>query len=178
MRTIVRFVLTLAVTLVLATAGVPAAAAQTAAPPTPTETAYLLATQPFRDRLGRYQEQLAAHQQAAAEGQLDSIALAELGDLTRELFAARQAFTNAVPSTRLDLYDRTMKLGLARAYEATALLVRAQVTDSVPDREALIRAAGEQGQSSQRLLKDATDELQSVGLATSGAGAAGGPESP
>lgn len=158
---IVRSALTLAVMLMLATAGVPVAVAQTV-PPSPTETAYLLATQPFRARLGLYQEQLAAHQKAAAEGQLDSIAIMDLGDLTRELFAARQAFTNAVPSTRLDLYDRTMKLGLARAYEAAALLVRAQVTDSAPDREALIRAAGDQGHSSSRLLKEATDELRSV----------------
>jgi hypothetical protein len=161
MRLLVRFMLTFAVMLALATAGAPAAA-QTAAPPTPTETAYLLATQPFRDKLSTYQEQLAAHQRAAAEGQLDSIAITELGDLTRELFAARLAFSNAVPSMRLDLYDRTMKLGLERAYQATAMLVRAQVTDSVPDREALIRAAGDQGQSSSRLLKEAADELESL----------------
>jgi hypothetical protein len=162
MRLIVRSALTLAIVVMLATAGAPVVAAQTAAPPTPTETAYLRATQPFRDQLSRYQEQLAANQKAAAEGQLDGIAITELGDLTRELFAARLAFTNAVPSTRLDLYDRTMKLGLERAYEATALLVRAQVTDSAPDREALIRAAGDQGHSSSRLLNEATDELQSV----------------
>ena len=139
-----------------------AAVAQTVAEPTPTELAYLSATRPFRDRLGSYQERLAAHQQAAMEGQIDRLAITDLGDLTRELFAARQAFTEAVPSTRLDLYDRTIELALDRAYEATVLLLRAQLTDSLPDREVLIREAGIQERSSTRLLKEATDGLRAL----------------
>ena len=136
------------------------ALAQTVAEPTPTEVAYLAATRPYRERVGAYQELLVAHQQAATEGQIDNITLAELSDLTRELFAARQAFTDASPSARLDQYDRTIKLGLDRAYAATVLLLRAQVTDSLPDNQALIREAGIQGASGIRLLKEATDELR------------------
>ena len=153
--------LALVVTLLLGTLVTPpTVAAQTVAEPTPTEAAYLSATKPYRDRLGSYQEQLLAHQQAATEGQLDSIALAELGDLTRELFAARQAFRSAIPSTRLDQYDRTIKLALDRAYAATVLLLRAQVTESQPDYDALVREAGIQGASSIRLLKEASDEIR------------------
>ena len=136
------------------------AAAQTVEAPTPTEEAYLAATRPHRERFGEYQEQLLAHQQAAMEGQLDTIALAELGDLTRNLFAARQAFGEAAPSVRLDQYDRTVKLGLARAYDATVLLLRAQRSESVADSAALIREAGIQSSSSIRLLKEAADELR------------------
>jgi hypothetical protein len=124
--------------------------------------AYLADTKPFRDRLGTYHEQLVAHQQAAAEGQLDSIAIADLGDLTRELFAARRAFAVAVPSARLDQYDRTIKLALDRGYAATVLLLRAQVTDSLPVRDALIREAAIQSGSSSRLLEEASEELRAL----------------
>ena len=137
-----------------------AASAQTVAEPTPTEAAYLAATKPYRDRVGAYQKLLAAHQQAATEGQLDSITLQELSDLTRELFAAQRAFTDARPSARLDQYDRTIKLGIDRAYAATVLLLRAQRTESQPDNEALIREAGIQAASSIKLLVEATDELR------------------
>lgn len=143
-----------------------AASAQTAEAPTPTELAYLAATRPYRDRLGAYQEKLLAHQQAAAEGQLDSIALADLGDLTRELFAARQTFTDAIPSARLDLYHRTIALGLERAYDATVLLLRAQRSESIADSDALVREAGIQSASSRQLLQEAVDELRMLVPAT------------
>lgn len=155
--------LAVAVTLLLGALVTPgSAAAQPVAEPTPTERAYLSATRPFRDRIGRYQEQLTAHQQAATAGQVDSIAIADLSDLTRELFAARQAFADAVPSARLNQYDRTITLALDRAYEATVLLLHAQVTDSMPDRESLIREAGIQQSSGSRLLTEATDELRAL----------------
>lgn len=140
--------------------------AQTVAEPTPTEGAYLAATKPYRDRLGAYQEALLEYQQAANEGQIDGVSVVALGDLTRELFAARQAFTGAVPSVRLDQYDRTIKLALDRAYAATVLLLRAQVTDSTADRDTLIREAAIQGGSSVRLLKEAADELRMLVPAT------------
>lgn len=153
--------LVLAATLLLGTLVVPGTAVvQTVEEPTPTEGAYLAATKPYRDRLGSYQEQLLAHQQAAAEGQLDTIALADLADLTRNLFAARQAFGEAVPSVRLDQYDRTVKLGLERAYDATVLLLRAQRSESLADSAALIREAGLQSASSIRLFREAADELR------------------
>jgi hypothetical protein len=142
------------------------ASAQAVAEPTPTEIAYLAATKPYRDRLGAYQEALLEYQQAATEGQLESISVTDLGDLTRELFAARQAFTGAVPSVRLDQYDRTIKLALERAYAATVLLLRAQVTDSMADRDTLIRDAVDQGRSSSRLFKEAADELRMLVPAT------------
>ena len=158
--------LALVVTLLLGAFVTPrAAVAQTVAEPTPaeptpTEAAYLAATRPYRDRLGAYQEALLAYQQAATEGQIDSITIADLGDLTRELFAARQAFTGAVPSARLDQYDRTIKLGLERAYDATVLLLRAQRSESIAESAVLIGEAGLQSNSSIQLLKEAADELR------------------
>ena len=153
--------LVVVVTLLLGALVAPGAAtAQTAAEPTPNEVAYLATTKPYRDRLGLYQEALLEYQQAAAEGQIDSIALGALGDLTRELFAARQAFNETVPPVRLDLYDRTMKLGLGRAYDATVLLLRAQRSESSADRAALIREAGLQTSSGSRLFNEAADELR------------------
>jgi hypothetical protein len=155
--------LSFVVTLLLGVLVTPGtAAAQTEAQPTPIEVAYLADTKPFRERLGTYQEQLVAHQQAVAEGQLDSIAMADLSDLTRELFAARQAFAGAVPSARLDQYDRTIKLAIDRGYAATVLLLRAQVTDSLPDRDALIREAAIQSGSSSRLMEAAEEELRAL----------------
>jgi hypothetical protein len=136
------------------------AAAQTVSEPSPIELAYLADTKAFRERLGAYQEQLMAHQLAAIEGQLDTVRMGDLSFLSRELFTARQVFRDAIPSTRLDQYDRTVKLAIDRAYEATILLIKAQVTESATDREALIRAAGEQSHSSSRLLRDAADELR------------------
>ena len=137
------------------------ASAQSVEAPTPNEAAYLAATKPYRDRLGTYQERLQAHQQAATEGQLDSIALGELGDLTRELFSAREAFDEEEgPPARLDLYHRTMKLGLERAYDATVLLLRAQRSESIADSTALVREAGLQSANSLRLLREASDELR------------------
>jgi hypothetical protein len=138
------------------------AAAQTAPEPTGTELLYLSATRPFRDRFGAYRELLAAYQKTAAEGKLDSVAMSDLGNLTRELFTAKRTFSEAIPSARLDMYDRTVKLGLDRAYEATVMLLRAQVTNSEADHLALIRQAGEYGANSQRLFNEATDELRSV----------------
>jgi hypothetical protein len=138
------------------------AAAQTETSPTPSDLMYLSATGPFRERLGTYQEKLGTFLKAATAGQLDEIAMADLGDLTRELFTARQAFVVAVPSARLEQYDRAIELALDRAYAAAVLLLRAQVTDSLPDRAALIREAGIQSSSSGRLLKDASDELRAV----------------
>ena len=138
------------------------ALAQTVEAPTATEVGYLAATKPYRDRFGAYQEALLEYQQAATEGQIESISVVALGDLTRELFAARQAFTDAVPSVRLDQYDRTIKLALDRAYASTVLLLRAQVTDSASDREALIREAVFQTGSGSRLFKEAADELRAL----------------
>jgi len=138
------------------------ALAQTLAEPTPIEAAYLAATRPYRDRIGLYQEALLEYQQAAVDGRIESVSVVALGDLTRELFAARQAFTGASPSARLDQYDRTIKLALDRAYAASVLLVRAQVTESAADRETLIRDAGEQTHSSVRLFGEAADELRAL----------------
>lgn len=138
------------------------AAAQAGSPPTPTEIAYLAATKPFRDRFGLYQEALVEYQLAASQGKLDAVAQTDLADLTRELFAARRAFTEAIPSTRLDQYDRTVKLALDRAYQATVMLLQARVTDSPSEREALVRQAAFYGLNGGRLLKDALDELVAV----------------
>jgi hypothetical protein len=155
-------VVVVVVTLLLGALVAPgAASAQAVEAPTPNEVAYLAATKSYRDRLGTYQERLLAHQQAATEGQLDSIAPGDLGDLTRELFAARQAFDEEKePPVRLDLYHRTMKLGLERAYDATVLLLRAQRSESIADNAALVREAGLQSASSLRLLREAADELR------------------
>ena len=155
--------LALVVTLLLGAVMMPGMVlAQTLAEPTPTEAAYLADTKPYRDRLGLYQEALLEYQQAANDGQVESVSVVALGDLTRELFAARQAFTGAVPSARLDQYDRTIKLALERAYAASVLLLRAQVTESTADRDTLIREAGIQSASSVRLLAEASDELRAL----------------
>ena len=140
--------------------------AQTVAEPTPTEQAYLAATKPYRDRIGLYEEALLEYQQAAVDGQIESVSVVTLGDLTRELFAARQAFTDAVPSMRLDQYDRTIKLAIDRAYAASVLLVRAQMTESAADRDTLIREAVDQGRSSRRLFGEAAVELRALVPAT------------
>jgi hypothetical protein len=115
------------------------AAAQMDAAPSGTELTYLKETAPFRERFRDYQDQLADYQKAAAQGQLDEIAVTALGDLTRELFIAHATFLAASPSARLDQYDRTIKLALDRAYQSGLLLLRAQVTDSAPERTALMR---------------------------------------
>jgi hypothetical protein len=130
--------------------------------PTPTELAYLAETAPFRDRLGELQDALEGYQQMAASGEIGSIPVDDLGALTRDLFIARQVFGCAAPSVRLDRYDRTVKLGLERAYTAANLLVRAQATNSPAERAAMIRDAGVYSTNSARLLKDATDELRAV----------------
>ena len=142
------------------------ALAQAVAEPTPTEASYLAATKPFRDRIVLYQEALLEYQQAAVDGQIESVSVTALGDLTRELFAARQAFTNASASARLDQYDRTIKLALDRAYAASVLLLRAQVTESVADRDTLIRDAVDQGRNGVRLFGEASDELRALVPAT------------
>ena len=119
--------------------------------------AYLAATKPFRDRLGRYQEQLVAHQQAAADGQLDSIAIIDLGDLTRELFAARQAFTEPhCASVRAMIGPDPTRSGWSRARRPACCCSgprcrrRAQ-----PDSTDLIREVVDQGRSSSRLFGEA-----------------------
>ena len=156
-------VLRLMAVLLLAVLAAPSVAvAQTAPEPTGTELMYLSATRTFRERVGAYREALASYQKTAAEGKLDTIALSDLGNLSRELFLARKTFNEAIPSARLDLYDRTIKLGLDRAYDATVMLLRAQVTDSEADHLTLIRQAGEYGANSQRLFNEATDELLTV----------------
>ncbi len=139
-----------------------AAVAQSDAAPTPSDLMYLTATGPFRAKLTTYQERLSALVAAATDGQLDEIALSDLADLSRELFLARRAFVNALPSARLDQYDRTVELGTGRAYDATVLLLRAQVSDSAPDREALLRDASVWSRSSRHLFEDAADELRAV----------------
>lgn len=131
-------------------------------PLNPNERAYLDTTRPFRERIGAYREMLAWYQAIASEGKLDDIALEELANLTRELFEARRTFGEVTPTTRLGQYDRTVKLGLDRAYEATVLLMRAQVTESDADHQSLIRQASEYGRNSQRLLQEADDALRAI----------------
>ncbi|MCC7372989.1 MAG: hypothetical protein IT306_31540 [Chloroflexi bacterium] len=170
MRLTSRFWLHLLILLVVSLSLSPrVAAAQAIADPgplNPNERTYLDTTRPFRERIGAYREMLAWYQAIASEGKLDSIALDELGNLTRELFEARRTFGEVTPTTRLDQYDRTVKLGLDRAYEATVLLMRAQVTESDADHQSLIRQAGEYGRNSQRLLQEADDALRAVVPAT------------
>lgn len=156
----------LALVLLLMTLGAPPPAAAQAddrpTSPTPIEAFYLTTTAPFRVQLEALQSQLTAYQQAAATGQIDTIPQSDLGYLSRELFNARQAFDTAIPSTRLDQYDRTIKLALDHGYEATVLLLRAQIADSAANRESLVRQAALFTASSGRLLQDAAAELRAV----------------
>lgn len=158
--------LALAASLLLAILGAPELAAAQAGPaapsPTPTELAYLSATKSFRDRLTLYQQALVEYQQAAGQGKLEAVAQSDLADLTRELFAAKRAFNEALPSVRLDQYDRTVKLALDRASQAAVMLLHAQVTDSPSEREALVRDAGVYTANSGRLVKEAIDQLGAV----------------
>ena len=157
--------LVLAFALVVATLVAPGtSAAQTVAQPTPTELAYFADTAPFRAHLGENQQWLEAIQQAMTTGRAEEVTADELGNLTRELFEAKQGFARARPSTRLDLYDRTIKSSLDRAYTAAVMLMHAQVTESGPDRDALVHDAGLYTASSGKLLKDAATALSEAGL--------------
>jgi hypothetical protein len=130
--------------------------------PTPIELQYLADTAPYRDHLQELQDTVAGFQKMAASGEIDSIAIDDLGALTRDLFTAHQTFACAAPSVRLDRYDRTVQLGLERAYTAATLILRAQASESPPEQAALIRDAGTYSANSARLFKDAADELRAV----------------
>lgn len=156
--------LAILVSLLTAMLAAPRLAAAQAGPSsaTPTEIAYLSATQPFRDRFTLYQQAIVEYQQAASQGKLDAVAQSDLADLTRELFAAKRAFNEALPSARLDQYDRTVKLALDRASQAAVMLLHAQVTDSPSEREALIKDAAAYTANSGRLIKEAQDTLNAL----------------
>lgn len=141
------------------------AVAQTAAQPTPTEQAYLADTAPFRAHLAENQQWLEAIVQAMTDGRADEVTTDELSNLSRELFEAKQGFSSARPSARLDLYDRTIKASLDRAYSATVMLMQAQVTESGPEHDALVRRAALFTASGGRLLQDAAAALREAGLA-------------
>jgi len=140
------------------------AAAQMSAQPTPIESTYFADTAPFRANLDRNQQWLEAIQQAMTSGHADEVSTDELGNLSRELFDAKQGFARARPSARLDQYDRFIKTSLDRAYTATVLLLHAQVTESGPDRDALVRDAAQYTASSGKLLKDAATALGDTAL--------------
>ena len=148
--------------LVLALLVPSVASAQPASEPMLIEQSYLRVTSPYRERMGAYQDMLANFQKLAAAGHLDEITLADLTNLSRELFKARTTFDEAGPTARLDFYHRTILLGLDRSYEATVLLLRAQVTESEADYHSLIRQAGEQTASAMRLLREAADEFRTI----------------
>jgi hypothetical protein len=157
--------LVLALALVVAMLIAPArVSAQTVVQPTPTELAYFADTAPFRAHLGENQAWLEAIQQAMTGERASEVTSDELGNLTRELFEAKQGFARARPSARLDLYDRTIKSSLDRAYAAAVMLMHAQATESGPDRDALVRDAGLYTASSGKLLKDAAAALSEAGV--------------
>ena len=145
MRPLKLMVLTIMFAIMFVAPGAPLPAAAQVddrpASPTPIETSYLAITAPFRVQLGALQGQLEAYQRAAGAGQLDTVPQTDLGYLSRELFNARQAFDAVTPSVRLAQYDRTIKLTLDHSYEATVLLLRAQVADSAAHRASLVRQA-------------------------------------
>lgn len=163
--------LALALALVVAAvvgplAAPPTASAQTVAQPTPTELAYLADTAPFRAHLAENQQWLEALQQAMMSERAGEVTTDELANLTRELFEAKQGFDRARASSRLAQYDLTIKSSLDRAYTAAVMLMHAQVTESGPDRDALVRHAALYTASSGKLLKDAAAALSEAGLAT------------
>jgi hypothetical protein len=157
--------LILAVTALVGPLIAPAAtSAQTVVQPTPTELTYFADTAPFRAHLAENQQWLEAIVEAMTTGRAEEVTTDELSNLTRELFEAKQAFAGARPSARLDQYDRTVKSSLDRAYAAAVMLMHAQVTESAPDREALVREAGLYTASSGKLLRDAATALNEAGL--------------
>ena len=165
MRRSVLFALALGVVTLLGLVKTPGlAVAQTATQPTPTETAYFADTAPFRANLDRNQQWLEAIHKAMTAGHADEVSTDELGNLSRELFDAKQGFARARPSARLDQYDRFTRTSLDRAYTATVMLLHAQVTESGPDHDALVRDAGQYTASSGKLLKDAATALGDTAL--------------
>src|SRR3954454_18727001 len=106
------------VVLIVALAAPGSAAAQAAAQPTPTELTYFGDTAPFRAHLVENQQWLEGILQAMTTGHADEVTTDEISNLTRELFKAQQGFARAIPSARLDQYDRTVKTSLDRAYTA------------------------------------------------------------
>lgn len=157
--------LVLAVMTVVGATGAPrAVAAQTVAQPTPTELTYFMDTEPFRAHLAENQQWLEAIQQSMTGERAGEVTTDELSNLSRALFEAKQGFARARPSARLAQYDLTVKTSLDRAYAAAVLLIHAQVTESGPDREALIREAGLYTASGGKLLRDAATALTEAGL--------------
>jgi hypothetical protein len=152
------------VTLVGASLVPRAVAAQAVAQPTPIELAYFADTAPFRAHLVENQQWLEAIHQAMTSERAGEVTTDELSNLSRELFKAKQGFAQARPSARLAQYDLTMKASLDRAYTAAVMLMHAQITESGPNREALVREAGLYTASSGNLLKDAATVLSEAGL--------------
>ena len=73
------------------------AAAQTSAPPTPTEVTYFADTAPFRANLVRNQQWLEAIVKGMQTGHADEVSTDELSNLSRELYKAKQGFMAAEP---------------------------------------------------------------------------------
>jgi len=86
------------------------------------------------------------------------------GNLTRELFMAQQGFDQAIPSSRLEIYNRDIKGSLDRAYTAAVILLHAQVTESGPRHDALIRDAALYTSTSGKLLNEAANALNETTL--------------
>ena len=149
--------------LLVLVAPVPAAA-QSAAQPTPTEVIYFADTAPFRAHLGENQQWLEAIVKAMTTGHADEVTTDELGNLTREIFAAQQGFAQASPSARLEMYDQLVKTSVDRAYTASVMLLKAQVTESGPKQVSLVKDAATYTASSGKLLKEAGDALRDTSL--------------
>jgi hypothetical protein len=141
------------------------AAAQTSAQPTPTEAIYLADTAPFRAHLVRNQQWLEAIVKAMQTGHADEVSTDELSNLSRELYKSKQGFAAAEPSERLADYDRSVRASVDRAYTATVMLLHAQVTESGPEHDALVRDAALYAASGGTLLKEAADALALTSLA-------------
>jgi hypothetical protein len=157
--------LLLPIAVLLLAVGAPRVAmAQSSAQPTPTEALYFADTAPFRANLVRNQQWLEAILMAMQTGHADEVSTDELSNLSRELFKAKQGFAAAEPSERLADYDRSVRASVDRAYTATVMLLHAQVTESGPERDALVRDAALYTASSGKLLTEAADALALTSL--------------
>lgn len=141
------------------------ASAQTASQPTPTEVIYFADTAPFRANLVRNQQWLEAIVKAMQTGHADEVSTDELSNLSRELYKSKQGFAAAEPSERLADYDRAIKGSLDRAYTGSVMLLHAQVTESGPEHDALVRDAALYTATGGKSLKEAADALALTALA-------------
>jgi hypothetical protein len=139
--------------------------AQAAAQPTPTEATYFADTAPFRANLVRNQQWLENIVKAMQTGHADEVSTDELSNLSRELYKAKRGFADAEASERLWDYDRLVKASLDRSYTATVMLLHAQVTESGPDHDALVRDAAIYTASAGTILNDAANALLATSLA-------------